>query len=259
MAEGVTTYMGDLVLFESGVFDKKQYAKEFTSYLTRHFTNDGRLNMSVADSSFDTWLDGYEMGIPDRKSSIYTEGALLAFLVDVEIRKLSNDKKSLHDVIKLLYERFGKVGEGYTEKDYLDTVKEVSESDFIHSFYETYIAEANDLTQLLKEGLDYMNLTLTIEPSNNATNRVGLKGINEKDGSYKVVHVKEDSTAYQAGLSREDYVLAINNIKLSSNFDQWLNYFKEDQVELTVVRNSMTRKVLLGNENENQFFSYKVS
>ena len=40
--------------------------------------------MSVAASSFDLWLDGYEKGVPGRKVSIYNEGALLGINARLE-------------------------------------------------------------------------------------------------------------------------------------------------------------------------------
>ena len=69
VTEGVTTYMGDRLLYECEVFSLKQYFKELETFLTRHFHNDGRKHYSVAESSFDTWLDGYVPGIPGRKVS----------------------------------------------------------------------------------------------------------------------------------------------------------------------------------------------
>ena len=102
LTEGVTTYMGDRVLYESKVFNKESYFKELKTLLLRHFHNDGRLYYSVAESSWDTWLDGYELGVPGRKVSIYVEGALIAFICDARIRKATDFKKSLHDVMREL-------------------------------------------------------------------------------------------------------------------------------------------------------------
>ncbi|MBK6527068.1 MAG: hypothetical protein IPG07_16880 [Crocinitomicaceae bacterium] len=59
VCEGVTTYMGDLFLAEAGVRDFVWYRKELEKLLQKHFDNFGRFNYSVAESSFDTWLDGY--------------------------------------------------------------------------------------------------------------------------------------------------------------------------------------------------------
>lgn len=106
ICEGVTTYQGDLFLLKSGVFNIDQYFKELTTQLQRHFDNSGRFHYSVAESSFDTWLDGYVAGAPGRKVSIYTEGCLLAFVTDVMIRRETGDKYGLDDVMKRLYFNF---------------------------------------------------------------------------------------------------------------------------------------------------------
>jgi predicted metalloprotease with PDZ domain len=102
VCEGVTTYYGDLFLYRSGVFTKEQYLKTFAERLQKHFDNFGRYNKSVAESSYDSWLDGYTKGAPNRKTSIYDEGCLLAFITDVFIRKNTKNEKSLDDVMRYL-------------------------------------------------------------------------------------------------------------------------------------------------------------
>ena len=68
--------------------------KPKTKIMKRHLENEGRHNLSVSDSSFDTWLDGYELGIPNRKTSIYTEGALCMFMIDALI--ISYSEENIH-------------------------------------------------------------------------------------------------------------------------------------------------------------------
>ena len=63
IAEGVTTYMGDLFLFEAGCIDLDNWSRKMEILLSRHLNNPGRLNLSVAQSSYDTWLDGYRPGV----------------------------------------------------------------------------------------------------------------------------------------------------------------------------------------------------
>lgn len=87
IAEGVTTYLGDIFLLESGVIEMEGWLRRFEKLLTRHLWNPGRLETSVADSSYDTWLDGYEIGVPHRRGNIYVEGAVLAFLCDVALNR----------------------------------------------------------------------------------------------------------------------------------------------------------------------------
>jgi len=87
VAEGITTYYGDLFLVRSGVFDQQQYFKELDRLFKRHFENFGRDHSSLVESSWDLWLDGYGGGAPDRKVSIYTKGALVALLLDHDRRQ----------------------------------------------------------------------------------------------------------------------------------------------------------------------------
>ncbi len=111
--EGVTTYYGDLFLARCGVYSTDQFFVEINTRLQKHFDNYGRFNLSVADSSFDTWLDGYVPGIPNRKTSIYDEGCITAMMTDLLIRMKSGNRKSLDDVMRTLYKDFGKAKIGY--------------------------------------------------------------------------------------------------------------------------------------------------
>ena len=126
IAEGVTTYMGDLFLFEAGVVDLEGWCGLMTKLLERHLNNPGRLNMSVAASSFDTWLDGYRLGVPGRKGSIYVEGAVLAFLCDCRIMTATDGEASLSTAMRLLWERFGRPRKGLADSDYWDVLAEVA-------------------------------------------------------------------------------------------------------------------------------------
>ena len=123
VAEGVTTYMGDLMLLRSGVFSWDQFLTTQHQNLKKHFDNFGRFELSVAESSFDTWLDGYQMGAPERKVSIYTEGALAMFCLDVSILFQSNGSKDLQSLMKSLYQDFGIQGKGYSEVDFREKVR----------------------------------------------------------------------------------------------------------------------------------------
>jgi len=126
VAEGVTTYYGDLFLRRSGVFDDAAYYRELQVYMKRHFENNRNAQQSLAESSWDLWLDGYEKGIPQRKVSVYHKGALAALILDLTIRKIHQHQYSLDDVMRLLWERFGIPFVGYSLEDYQAIVEEVA-------------------------------------------------------------------------------------------------------------------------------------
>jgi predicted metalloprotease with PDZ domain len=137
--EGITTYYGDLMLYRSGVWDFKRYATSFAADLEKHFNNAGRFNYSVAQSSFDTWLDGYTPGVKARKVSIYTEGLVAAFIADMLVLEASNGKYGLDEVLKQLYAQTYKLGKGYTKELYQQILEAVAGVSF-----ETYFINLID-------------------------------------------------------------------------------------------------------------------
>lgn len=120
--EGVTTYMGDLILMQSGVFSEDQWIAEINTILKRHRSNYGFEQQAVADASFDTWVDGYQNYTPNRKSSIYVEGCLNAWLLDLMLQDLSNNKYTLHDFMASMWLNFGHLKKGYTAQDVINTL-----------------------------------------------------------------------------------------------------------------------------------------
>ena len=138
VAEGFTTYYGDLFLVRSGVLDFDWYLNKINRMLRSHFENFGRANMSVADSSIDLWLDGYQHGIPNRKVSIYNEGAIIALLLDLQIRVESNHEKSLDNVVRQLWLTHGKLNIGYDSNSILKILEGLIEFDW-QDFFKSYI------------------------------------------------------------------------------------------------------------------------
>jgi predicted metalloprotease with PDZ domain len=233
LCEGVTTYMGDKMLFTSDVFDWNQYAKTFNELLLRHYHNTAIDNYSVVQSSVDTWLDGYVKGTPGRKTSIYTEGALIAFITDVFILESTNNKKSLNDVMKTLYNEFAKKGKGVSDADYKATVEKIAGKSF-DPIYKKLIHGKADFTPLLKSSLNYIGSDLTITACKNYNESyLGFKTRYE-NGKCLIDTVFPNSIAEKQGLSVNDEILAINGIRIVNDFEQWSNYFNTDNQTLTI-------------------------
>lgn len=233
LCEGVTTYMGDKMLLTANVFDWNQYAKTFNELLLRHYHNTAIENYSVVQSSIDTWLDGYVKGTPGRKTSIYTEGALIAFITDVFILKNTKNKKSLNDVMKILYNDFAKKNKGVSDEDYKAVVEKVAEKPF-DTIYKKLIHGVGDYTPLLKESLNYIGSDLKIEATKNYNESyLGFKTRYE-NGKCLIDTIFPNSVAEKQGLSVNDEVLAINGIKITNDLEQWSNYFNTDNQTLTL-------------------------
>jgi predicted metalloprotease with PDZ domain len=160
VAEGCTTYYGDLFLKRAGVFNDETYIKELQVYMKRHFENSAHATQSLTDSSFDLWLDGYEKGIPNRKVSVYHKGALVALILDLFLRKKTNHAQSLDDVMRLLWVRFGKPFVGYTLEDYISTVEEVA-GETLEWYWNDCIFTSEPLEFRLNEALAFVGLQMS--------------------------------------------------------------------------------------------------
>ncbi len=238
VAEGVTTLMGDLTLWRSGVWSDSDFWTEFSKDCQKHFDNFGRFNYSVAQSAFDSWLDGYTSGVPNRKVSIYTEGMMYAFVLDVMICQKTAFKRSLYDVMYLLYTEHYKKGIGFTEEDYLAKLNLVAGHDF-RPFFEQYIWKANDDFELIHDALKFVGIDLVVKPSGHAHEaKLGFK-IN----SMGIVNsIYPNGKAEESGLWYDDKIIAINGIEPNGDAANWLEFFIEDEIELTIDR----RHTLMG-------------
>ncbi len=238
VCEGITTYYGDYVLLRSGVFNEQQYFQTFAERLQKHIDNFGRFNLSVADASFDTWLDGYSPGVPNRKTSIYDEGCLLAFVTDIFIRKNSNNERSLDDVMRYLYKEFALKGKGYSGSDYKGIVEHFANSSY-EIIYNNYINAASDYEPILREAMEFIGCELILGPSTKFhEHSIGIK-VAEVNGACKITAVYPNSVADISGISINDEIIAINHIQIKTdssgtNFSEWCNYFGNKPVSLTI-------------------------
>ena len=256
VTEGVTTYMGDRILYESGVFSTDQYFKELEKLFQRHFHSDGRNHYSVSESSFDTWLDGYVQGIPGRKVSIYIEGALIALICDAKIRKGTGHKKSLHDVMRAMYSGSKEIT-SYDMNDYKSTLEAISGESF-SSIFDKIIYGKEDFMDFLEEAFKVFGWKFSVIKSENISWQLGLKTY-FKNGHLKVLNVLENSAGHNSKIIKEDEILAVNDFRIDNNLEHWLNYFENDNIVLKVSRNGKILDINMNSSNDIQYFKYKCS
>ena len=235
LCEGVTTYMGDLFLYKSGVFDLKEYFNEMNAQLQKHFDTPARFNYSVAQSSFDTWLDGYVPGAPNRKVSIYTEGCLLSFVLDVFIIKNSDGKYSLDDVMKHLYEDFYLKNKGVSEQAYMEAITSFAGTS-VTPIFENYVYNVTDYTQLLQTSFDTIGLQMETKVNDKISqSKLGIKTVQQ--GNYFVLKaIYPNSPAEKSGLMLEDEIFAVQAMDVNGNLDAWLAYFNQESLDIMVRR-----------------------
>jgi predicted metalloprotease with PDZ domain len=255
--EGVTTYLGDLYLLKSGVFSIDQYLDEMQTQLQKHFDNHGRFHYSVAESSFDTWLDGYVPGAPGRKVSIYTEGCLIAFVLDTMIGKATHYKFGIEELMKRLYFTYGGTQHGYTETNVLEQLKNITGQDFT-AFFKSYVHGNASFEPILTEAFEAIGLELVCEPAvSYSESTLGCK-LQRSNGTNKVQAIFPGSPADLGGLMLGDEIFAINSMVCQSDVDAWLNHFEHVEKQVSIVRKGKLIHTVIPEVNRTFYNRYNV-
>jgi predicted metalloprotease with PDZ domain len=220
IAEGITTYYGEYLLARSHVRTPAQYFEELNIVLRKHYDDAGGDNLSLADASMDLWLDGYKNGVPDRKVSVYHKGALAALILDLTIRQLSGHARSLDDVMRRLYEEFGKTGIGYTEVDYVRLVNEVAGRD-MHAYFDKFIYGTAPLQETLDRVLRTVGCQLLVgENASASEGHFGFRTV-VKNERTEVTTIWPNSPA-AAALTVDDEIVAVNGRRVDMNLQSLL-------------------------------------
>jgi len=245
--EGATTYYGDLCLRRSEVWNNDVWKHSLEKWLNTHHRNYGRFSYSVADSSVDTWLDGYVPGVPWRKVSIYNEGALLSMILDIELIAATEGRKSLDDVMHSMYHTFAKKNKGYSVEDYWKSLESTGLSN-AQDFRKNIAEKAVDYSDHLKNAFDKIGVQLEWTPSVLATERLFGFSVDIQMGKSKVTSVCMNSAADLGGLWYGDEILEIDGIAVDRN----VNFLIEATIttQLLILRNGVQFELTLHSDPE---------
>ncbi len=239
--EGFTSYYDDLMLVRSGVIDEAAYLKLLAKTANGVLRGSGRTRQSVAESSFDAWVKYYRQdeNAPNAIVSYYTKGSLVALALDLTIRRQSKGKKSLDDVMRALWQRYGRDfytqagGRGVSEADAEALFDEVAGIK-LKRFFDRHVRGTADLP--LADLLAPFGVTLE---DGRAQAKAGLGVRTTRDGNdCKLANVYEGEAAHRAGLSAGDLLVAIDGLRVTAgNLDKLLaRYQPGDRVLLHAFR-----------------------
>ena len=247
--EGFTSYYDDLFLVRTQVIGMSDYLRTLGKTITSVLGSPGRLKQSVADSSFDAWTKYYRQ---DENSvnaivSYYTKGSLVALALDLTIRSETRNRRSLDDLMRLLWDRYGRdfyqgAGLGVPEDAIGELVKEATGVD-ITDFLARYVDGREDppLEALLaRQGITVQWKAASTLPSIGA--RTGKQG-----DDLRLSAVIEKGPAHKAGLSAHDVIVAIDGVRVTAtNLDKVLGRYRAgDTVVVHAFRRDELRSVRL--------------
>jgi predicted metalloprotease with PDZ domain len=254
VAEGITTYYGDLMLARSGVFSWKEYADELNRVLKLHLENYGAL--SLKEASLDLWVDGYEKVLPQRKPSIYVKGCLVSLILDLEIRKLTQNQHSLDEVMRILWKEYKNSDyQGYTLESFINIVGNLIGKEKTQSWLEECIEGKTDLLERLEKLLIEFGVNLKKIPSKEISERNFGFRIKTENGKFIVTDIFPNSPSF-GQLSLDDELIAIDGRKITNE----LNFLIEGKefIEISLFRNFQLKNIRLNVSTYTYFNTFIV-
>jgi predicted metalloprotease with PDZ domain len=226
--EGITSYYDDLALVRCGVIDERAYLELLAQGITRVMRTPGRQLQTLAESSFDAWTKFYKQdaNAPNAIVSYYGKGALAALALDLTLRRDTDGRCSLDDVMRVLWRRYGRTGDGVPERGVEAIAEEVSGLD-LSGFFDHALDSTEDLDLVgLLAGVgvamrlrpsrgqkDVGNVSDAFEPA--ATDAdIGLR-LQPGAAEAQVVAVIDGRPARRAGIAPGDVLVAVDGLRVT--------------------------------------------
>ena len=216
--EGLTSHYDRFALRTSNRITAKSFLDKVLDDWARLQATPGRAHQSLEASSFDAWIKLYK---PDESNlnttvSYYLKGGLAMVALDLQIRRRTEGARTLDDVLRLLWTRYGARGEPHP--DDLQPVFEEATGLSLGEVFDRQIRGTADPE--LAEELRHVGLELrtSADPAQVADGAQAIwLGITVS--GTKVTGVMDGSAAQTAGLSPGDEVVALDGFRTTSEAD----------------------------------------
>lgn len=156
VSEGLSVYYEYLVVKRAGLSDAATLLRNFEGNINALENNPGRKYQSLQQASYHTWKDGpFGTQGPEAGKSIsyYDKGPVVGLLFDFAIRNATQNKKSLDDVMRLLYwQYYKKLRRGFTEAELQQACETVAGTSLTTLFEYVYTAQDLDYKKYMDYG-----------------------------------------------------------------------------------------------------------
>jgi len=225
--EGITSYYDDLSLVRTGLIAEESYLELLAQVITRVMRGSGRHKQTISESSFDAWTKFYKQdeNAPNAIVSYYAKGALVALTLDLTIRRQSGGEKCLDDVMRALWQEYGRVDRGVGEYDIEQLAERVTGLD-LKGFFDAALRSTEELP--LEDLLRDVGVGYGLRAAKSSDDQGGVRKAETQASAAKVVLgarysaengeprltvVLDGGAAQHAGLSAGDVIVAVDGIR----------------------------------------------
>ena len=205
--EGTTSYYDTLTVVRAGLDPPESYLRTIAEAIYQSRARPGTRVQSPAESSFDAWIKFSNPSPDDLNSTVsyYESGALVSLLLDLDVRRRTQNRVTLDHVMRSMYESFPASGPGYTTWDLLQILNRLTDSRF-EEFFHQYIEGTS--RHPFEDFFPVVGLVMS--PLYAATLAYAGLALQEDSGNCVVRSVLSDGPAYMAGVNCGDEIITLN-------------------------------------------------
>jgi predicted metalloprotease with PDZ domain len=231
VSEGITDYYADLAEVRGGVVD----AAGFYALTAEKMNEVGNAPpVSLEDASLSTWVHP----VDGTGYLYYPKGSLAGLMLDILIRDASDNRKSLDDVMRGLYQSAYKKGKGFTSADWWNAVSAAANGKSFAQFAAKYIDGREPFPWDTVLPLAGLRARQEQVPRLGVLTQVSENGV-------VVANVNEGSSAASAGVHPGDYLISVGDIMVE---DQQFGAKMRAKYGASAPGSPLSIKVRRGNE-----------
>jgi predicted metalloprotease with PDZ domain len=214
--EGITSHYDRFALRSSSRITSRSFLEKVLDDWARLQATPGRARQSLEQSSFDAWIKLYK---PDESNlnttvSYYLKGGLVMFALDLQIRRRTEGARSLDDVLRALWQRYGSA----PHPDDLQPVFEDATGLALADVFDNQIRGTADPD--LASELSHVGLALraTHDPAQLADGATAV-WLGATASGTKITGVFDGGPAHAAGISPGDEIVALDGFRVTTEGD----------------------------------------
>jgi len=153
VSEGLSVYYEYLVVRRANLSNDAVLLKSLEKNIETFENSPGKNVQSLVQASYETWKEGpfgKNEGEDAKTISYYDKGPVVGFLLDLAIRQATENRGSLDDVMRYLYQHFYKeLARGFTDAEFQQACEYVAGTSLKHLFQYVYTAAELDYAKYL--------------------------------------------------------------------------------------------------------------
>ncbi|MFY0569313.1 M61 family metallopeptidase [Archangium lansingense] len=224
--EGGTSYYDNLFVLRAGLMSDNRYLTRLGETLSTLHATPGRKTQTLAEASLVSWVKHYrpDEHSPNSAISYYLKGEVVAALLDLELRRATDNARGLDDLMRLLWHRYGDES-GVPEDGVEAAASEVAGKE-LSAFFDRAVRSTEELDYSV---FSHVGLEVRFRPRESSSDKGGTPpprvkgevrprgwlGVTTK-GSATIATVLEGSPAQEAGLYVDDELVALDGWKVDA-------------------------------------------